>query len=201
MVAVLAPLGLELHPAKTSIVHLHGGAQGFEFLGFHHHKVESWRRYYRQRWPSATAMAAVRTRVRDATSGRQVGRSLTSVAADLNPVLRGWGGYFRRGNSAWKFSTLDSYVQERLAILDNAKRGRPLRSWGPGTTASGTPGSASTTACGAGVPREQSKTRSAAAQSTARTRRSHSCRRSGKRQPGRRPHTNGIRPLEWIGRP
>jgi RNA-directed DNA polymerase len=33
MVAVLAPLGLELHPAKTSIVHLHRGAQGFEFLG------------------------------------------------------------------------------------------------------------------------------------------------------------------------
>jgi RNA-directed DNA polymerase len=74
-------------------------------------------------------MAAVRTKVRDATSVRQVGRSLTSVVADLNPVLRGWGGYFRRGNSARKFSTLDSYIQERLAILDNAKRGRPGRSW------------------------------------------------------------------------
>lgn len=133
MVAVLAPLGLELHPDKTSIIHLKGGVAGFDFLGFHHHKVESWRlpgRYYLQRWPSARAMAAVRAKVHDATSVRQVGRSLPSVVADLNPVLRGWGGYFRRGNSARKFSTLDSYVQERLAILDNAKRGRPGRSWG-----------------------------------------------------------------------
>jgi len=91
-------------------------------------------------------MAAVRTKVRDATSVRQVGRSLTSVVADLNPVLRGWGGYFRRGNSARKFSTLDSYVQERLAILDNAKRGRRAEAGGCGTTATaaGTPDSAST---------------------------------------------------------
>jgi len=44
----------------------------------------------------------------------------SSMVADLNPVLRGWGGYLRRGNSARKLSTLDSYVQERLAILDNA---------------------------------------------------------------------------------
>jgi group II intron reverse transcriptase/maturase len=132
MVAVLAPLGLHLHPDKTSIVHLHHGAQGFDFLGFHHRKVESWRwpgRYYLQRWPSTRAMAAVHGN-RDATSVRQVGRSLTSVVADLNPLLRGWGGYFRRGNSARKFSTLDSYVQERLAILDNARRGRSGRSWG-----------------------------------------------------------------------
>lgn len=133
MVTVLAPLGLQLHPDKTSIVHLHHGVHGFDFLGFHHHKVEAWRwpgRYYLQRWPSARAMTAIRGKVRDATSVRHVGHSLTSVVTDLNPVLRGWGGYFRRGNSARKLSTLDSYVQERLAILDNAKRGRPGRSWG-----------------------------------------------------------------------
>src|SRR5664280_1830217 len=90
-------------------------------------------------------MAAVRTKVRDATSVRQVGRSLTSVVADLNPVLRGWGGYFRRGNSARKFSTLDSYVQERLArssTMPNADA--QGEAGGYGTTAPGTPGSAST---------------------------------------------------------
>lgn len=86
-------------------------------------------RCYRQGWPSDRAMTALRGRVRDATSVRKVGRSLTSVIADINPVLRGWGGCFRRGNSGRKFSTLDSYVQERLAIWDNAKRGQPGRSW------------------------------------------------------------------------
>ena len=29
---------------------------------------------------------------------------------DLNPVLRGWGAYFRYGNSARKFDAIDSYV-------------------------------------------------------------------------------------------
>ena len=33
----------------------------------------------------------------------------------LNPVLRGWGNYFRYGNSARKFTTVDSYVHQRLA--------------------------------------------------------------------------------------
>jgi hypothetical protein len=36
--AILATLGLRLHPDKTTIVHLAGGAGGFDFLGFHHRK-------------------------------------------------------------------------------------------------------------------------------------------------------------------
>jgi retron-type reverse transcriptase len=39
--AILAPLGLPLHPDKTRIVRLTGGEQGFDFLGFHQHKVAS----------------------------------------------------------------------------------------------------------------------------------------------------------------
>jgi Group II intron, maturase-specific domain len=52
----------------------------------------------------------------------------TLKVADLNPVLRGWAGHFRHGNAARKFSTIDSYVQERLAIFNGAKHGAP-RSW------------------------------------------------------------------------
>jgi hypothetical protein len=37
--AVLARLGLQLNPDKTRIVHLGRGAAGFDFLGFHLHKV------------------------------------------------------------------------------------------------------------------------------------------------------------------
>ena len=46
--AMLAPLGLRLRPAKTSHVSLSRGAEGFDFVGFHHRKVESWR--WRGRW-------------------------------------------------------------------------------------------------------------------------------------------------------
>jgi RNA-directed DNA polymerase len=34
--AILAGLGLRLSPEKTRIVHLARGAEGFDFLGFHH---------------------------------------------------------------------------------------------------------------------------------------------------------------------
>jgi RNA-directed DNA polymerase len=41
--AILQPLGLEMHPDTTRIVCLIRGQQGFDFLGFHHRKVESCR--------------------------------------------------------------------------------------------------------------------------------------------------------------
>jgi RNA-directed DNA polymerase len=131
--AVLSELGSQLHPGKTGIVHLARGGQGFDFLGFHHQKVESWRnrgRFYPQRWPSQRAMTVMRDKIRAATDRRQVGRPVSAVVDDLNPVLRGWAAYFRNGNSARKFSTIDSYVHERLAIFDNRKRGIPGRRWG-----------------------------------------------------------------------
>ena len=130
--AILAPLGLQLHPDKTRIVCLTGGWQGFDFLGFHHHKVESWRwrgRYYLHRWPSDRAMRAIRVKVREATSRREVGRAVEWVIEDLNHVLRGWGAYFRYGNSARRFAQLDSYVRERLAIFASIKHGRHGRNW------------------------------------------------------------------------
>ena len=46
---------------------------------------------------------------------------------DLNPVLRGWGNYFRTGNAARKFKQVDSYVYERLRDLRIARKGRNLR--------------------------------------------------------------------------
>jgi len=39
------------------------------------------------------------------------------VIADLNPILRGWGNYFRTGNAADKFVQADWYVAWRLHLL------------------------------------------------------------------------------------
>ncbi len=38
---ILRPLGLQLNPEKTRTLCLTQGAEGFVFLGFHGHKVES----------------------------------------------------------------------------------------------------------------------------------------------------------------
>ena len=129
---ILAGLGLVLHPDKTRIVCLTRGQQGVDFLGFHLRKVESWRvrgRYYLQRWPSDRAMVQVRAKIREATDRRFVGYPVDWVVIRLNRVLRGWGGYFRHGNSARKFAQIDSYVHQRLAIFASVKHGLHGRNW------------------------------------------------------------------------
>jgi RNA-directed DNA polymerase len=52
---------------------------------------------------------------------------LEAVIERLNLFLRGWGNYFRTGNAATKFRTMDRYVEWRLFRLMVKKRGRNLR--------------------------------------------------------------------------
>lgn len=130
--AALAPLGLRLHPDKTRIACLREGEEGFDFLGFHHRMVKSWKwrdRYYLNKWPSAQAMASIRAKVRERTDRRYASLPMEVVVANLNPVLRGWGAYFRYGNSSRKFNAIDSHVHERLARLASVKHGLSGRNW------------------------------------------------------------------------
>jgi RNA-directed DNA polymerase len=60
---------------------------------------------------------------------RYAGLPIEAAVERLNPVLRGWGNYFRHGNSARKFAQIDSYVHERLAILAANKHGLSGRKW------------------------------------------------------------------------
>jgi group II intron reverse transcriptase/maturase len=129
---VLVGLGLRLSPEKTRIVELTRGKEGFDFLGFHLHKVESWKwrgKFYLQRWPSARAMNSIRTKIRELTDRRYAGLALEATVDRLNPVIRGWGNYFRTGNSARKFHQIDSYAHERLAILAATKHQQSGRRW------------------------------------------------------------------------
>lgn len=132
--AVLGPLGLRLHPDKTRIVHLGRGAEGFDFLGFHHRMRKSvkWKgRWYLHQWPSQRAMKSIRTRIRDHTDRRYAGMDLkVLVEVHLNPVLRGWAAYFRIGNSTRKFASVDNYVRLRMARLASVKYGLSGINWG-----------------------------------------------------------------------
>jgi len=132
---ILAALGLRLHPDKTKVVDLRQGREGLAFLGCHFRARMSGRlweqqrivRYYLHRWPSQTALARVRAKVREHTGRNRVGVDIRDVIADLNPVLRGWGNYFRTGNAGIKFGQIDRYVVWRLFRLMVKKRGRNLR--------------------------------------------------------------------------
>jgi RNA-directed DNA polymerase len=46
---------------------------------------------------------------------------------DINPILRGWGNYFRTGNAADKFTEIDRYVAWRLKRFKVKRKGRNLR--------------------------------------------------------------------------
>jgi group II intron reverse transcriptase/maturase len=129
---VLEPLGLRLHPDKTRIACLAEGQEGFVFLGFEHRMRESrkWRgRWYLNRWPSPRAMTSIRAKVKQRTARRFASLPLEAVVESLNPVLRGWGAYFRYGNSSQKFSAIDSYVHLRMATLASTKHGLHGRNW------------------------------------------------------------------------
>jgi group II intron reverse transcriptase/maturase len=129
-------LKLELHPEKTRQVELTEGKEGFDFLGCHLHKRMSGRLfektgnrwYYLSRWPSARSMKRVRVRIHELTDRRWLGeKDVRDVIARLNPVLRGWGNYFRTGNASYKFNQVDKYTHRRLRKFMVQRQKRNLR--------------------------------------------------------------------------
>ncbi len=141
---LLGELKLELHPKKTRRVELGWGKQGVDSLGCHLRKRFSgpvWeksrkRTYFLQRWPSTKSMTRIRQRVKNETLRVRCHWDPRDVIAELNPVLRGWGQYFRTGNAAGKFTEIDKYVAWRLKRMRIRRKGRHLkpgeaRRWDP----------------------------------------------------------------------
>jgi group II intron reverse transcriptase/maturase len=130
---ILDRLKLSLHPGKTRVVAIGDGRNGFDFLGFHCQKVESWRwrgNRYLQFWPGHRAMQRVRDRIKAITAPRsQLKEPLPPLVAELNPMLRGWSAYFRVGNVSRQFAQVDQYVRERLALWLSKKAQRSGRNW------------------------------------------------------------------------
>jgi group II intron reverse transcriptase/maturase len=132
---LLAELKLELHPEKTKRVDLGWGKQGIDFLGCHLQKQFSgpvWEKsrkrvYFLQRWPSTKSMKRIKQRVKERTPKSRSHVDPRVIISELNPVLRGWGQYFRTGNAADKFSEIDKYVVWRLRRMRVHRKGRHLK--------------------------------------------------------------------------
>ncbi|MCC6739946.1 MAG: group II intron reverse transcriptase/maturase [Planctomycetia bacterium] len=115
----LTDLGLALHPERTRLVDLGNGKEGFVFLGCAIRKRRSIQRapwkHYMQRWTTPKAMTHIRTRLHELTAVR--GNPACDLRAHIdriNPVLRGWGNYFRTGNADHHFNQIDDYTHCRL---------------------------------------------------------------------------------------
>jgi RNA-directed DNA polymerase len=115
---VMNQLGLTLHPVKTRMVDLRRGKESFVYLGCTIRKKRSIQRnprwHFVQRWPSPKATKKLRDRVRELTSKRQSGKEVKQIIAELTPVLRGWGNYFRTGNADREFNKMDYFVVKSL---------------------------------------------------------------------------------------
>ena len=121
--ALLAELGLAPKEAKTRIVELAVGGEGFDFLGFHHRMVCSRGVHGRRgvaflaRWPSDRAMQRARDRITQLTIRSRLLLPVETVVEDLNRFLRGWAGYFRYGHSAIRFRKIQQHAHDRLTLF------------------------------------------------------------------------------------
>jgi group II intron reverse transcriptase/maturase len=104
-------LKLKLSPEKTKIIHAR--KKGVEFLGFH----------FNGRWkrPRDKARKRFREEIRLRTR-RQQPKNLEMVIKSINPVIRGWGNYFKCGTVKKSFGELDSYIRGRLRSFKAKKR-------------------------------------------------------------------------------
>jgi RNA-directed DNA polymerase len=113
--AWVAQNGLTLHPDKTRIGDSQVPGQGFDFLGY---RFEAGQRLVRKK-----SLMALKDKVRSRTS-RSRGDSLGRIIDDLNPVLRGWFGYFQHA-APWAFRVIDGLVRRRLRAILRKQEKRP----------------------------------------------------------------------------
>jgi RNA-directed DNA polymerase len=100
--AILADIGLEVAEAKSGVVAVR---DGFEFLGFLFHG-----RFLRPRPAALTRFKdAVRRRTR-----RLAPIPLGVMIEQLNPLLRGWGHYYKVADVTSLFEDLDKWIRMRL---------------------------------------------------------------------------------------
>jgi RNA-directed DNA polymerase len=105
--------GLTLHPTKTRIVQ--ATADGFDFLGWHFRGG--------QKWPRKKSLQKLQERLRPLTR-RTPGQSLGALIAQVNPILRGWHGYFRDSLRSG-LSGPDGWLRRRLRALLRKREKRP----------------------------------------------------------------------------
>jgi RNA-directed DNA polymerase len=113
-----AEAGLQLHPTKTHIAD--AVADGFEFLGYHF--------LQNRRWIRKKSLKRFKDTIRQRTP-RNNGHSLAVIIQSLNPVLRGWYGYFR--HAFWRiYGSLDGWIRGRLRTILRRRLGRNGRARG-----------------------------------------------------------------------
>lgn len=104
--------GLTLHPDKTRIVDATQKG-GFDFLGYHFERG--------MKWPRQKSLDKFKDTLRHKTRRTQ-GQGLSMVIAGINPVIRGWFGYFKHSRRN-ALGGLDGWIRMRLRSILRKNRG------------------------------------------------------------------------------
>ena len=118
---VLETLGVQINPRKTRIVHVR---HGFEFLGYKikrgkqlrlpSHRIRSGvRSGGLYAYPREKSIRRFREQIRSRTR-RKAPISTEQLIGQINPLLRGWGEYYKRAHVRRLFNQLDRWVARRI---------------------------------------------------------------------------------------
>jgi RNA-directed DNA polymerase len=118
---ILKKLGVELHPQKTRVVHVQ---HGFEFLGY---KIKRGKRLKLSSdkirstarsgalyaFPREKSINRFMDQVR-ALTRRRVPLKTKELIEGLNPILRGWGNYYKKAHVRKLFNRLNRWIVRRI---------------------------------------------------------------------------------------
>ncbi|MHC1759161.1 MAG: group II intron reverse transcriptase/maturase [Negativicutes bacterium] len=118
---ILETLGLTLHPEKTRITHI---SWGFEFLGYKlkqgkglrlpAHKIKK-KQNQRNLYVIPTEKSVLRFKeaIRNRTK-RRIPLTIYQLIDGINPVIRGWGNYYRKAHVRKLFTKLQRWIIRRI---------------------------------------------------------------------------------------
>ena len=104
-------LGLRLKSEKTAVTHID---EGFLFLGQRIVRRPKGKKRYVYTFVSNEALASARRKVKALTGRSTTNLELSELIAALNPVLRGWGNYFRHAAAKRTLEYLGYYAWWRV---------------------------------------------------------------------------------------
>jgi len=118
---ILASMELTIHPEKTRISHI---SAGFEFLGYKirrgrgaklpSHKIKKkFNPMNIYAYPTQKSIERFMDQIRSKTK-RKVPLTLQEIVNEINPVIRGWGNYYRKAHVRKLFSRLRGWIIRRI---------------------------------------------------------------------------------------
>jgi RNA-directed DNA polymerase len=128
----LQPIGLELKPEKTQIIHtLHGEKPGFEFLGFdvRQYKVNNTKSGFKTLIkPSKKSIKKHYEKIAETVRNHKTAKQENLIKL-LNPIIRGWCNYHSTAVSKETFSKLDNLTYGLLKRWCKRRHPNKSKTW------------------------------------------------------------------------